>query len=148
MHRRRQNQFGRETMKWSAVGSSYQFERFAYRSLQDHTSNEVFRRSIVTSRAIDENWWKHVRQGIDIHSMKVVHPVVCSGSSCCPVIGNIGLGEEICSIGGGVDDRSPNYADCVGDIRASNIGLQKWLVDLSGIDRSACLRVQSTDPIL
>ena len=74
-------------------------------------------------RTIDEHWGKNVHQSIDIDAVKVINPIVCSGSSCHPVIGDVSLREKIGNVRGWVDDRSPNYPNRTRDVGTSNVRL-------------------------
>lgn len=98
--------------------------------------------------AINENGGKDICQGIDVDTMKVVDSVERPSSPCRSIVGDIGLCKEVRNICSRVDDWSPNNAYGIRDIGAANVRLQKWGMNLSSIDGSAGLGIQSSNPIL
>ncbi len=117
-------------------------------SLQDHTTNKVFGRSIVTLRAVNQDRREDVFQRIDIDTMKIVNAIVDTRITCGPEVGDISLGKEICNVGCRIDDRSPDDSNGIRDIVASDFGLQEWRMNLSSVERSTSPGVHGSDPIL
>lgn len=73
--------------------------------------------------------------------MKVVDSIVGASVPRIPVVRNISLGEEVHNVAASIYDRSPDDANVIGDICASNIRLQEWRMDLSRVDEIAGLGI-------
>ena len=95
--------------------------RVTYGSLQDHPTNEVFGRIIITLRAVDKNGGEHICQSVDIDTMKVINSIVSACSACSTVIGDICLGEEICNVSLRVNNGSADDAYVVGNVGTADI---------------------------
>ena len=119
------------------------------RSLQDDTANKVLGRGVVADRAIDEDREaRDIFQGIDVDAVEVVYAVVGSCIARSPISWDVCLGEEIHNIRGWVDDRGTSNTNSIRDVRTAYIGLQKWCVDLSFIDRIPSLGVEGSNVVL
>ena len=102
--------------------------------MQNGATNEVLTWVVVCHRAIDEDGKSsEILKSVDVDSMEIVDTVVSAGIPSCSVIGNISLGEEICSVRGGVDHRSSDNTNVVGDVSTTNVGLEKRGMDLSAV---------------
>lgn len=70
-------------------------------------------------------------QSIDVDAVEIIDSVECPGGASIAIIGNVRLGEEIDNVGSRIDHRRANDANGVGDVSATDVGLQKGRVDLA-----------------
>ncbi len=80
--------------------------------------------------------------------MEIVDPIERARVAGIPIVGDVGLGEEVGSVGIGIDDRSADNANGAWNIGATNVGLQERRVHLAGVDESTGLCVERADPVL
>ena len=116
--------------------------------MQDNSADEVFGRSVVTLGSIDQDRRKHIFEGIDIDTVKVVDAIEGADVARSSEVGNVSLGEEIGNVGGRINDRSSNYTNRVWDIVASDVRLQEGGMDLTGVQCLAGLGVECSNVVL
>lgn len=80
--------------------------------------------------------------------MEIIDTIKCASVSSIAIVGNVGLREEVGSVGARIDDWSADDANCAWNIGASDVGLQERWVDLSRVDESTSLCVECADPVL
>lgn len=117
-------------------------------SLQDNSSDKVLAGIILRHTSIDEDRRPAVFEGVDIDTMEIVDSIERARVPGIPIVGDVGLGEEVGGVGIGIDDRSADNANGAWNIGATNVGLQERRVHLAGVDERTGLCVERADPVL
>ena len=80
--------------------------------------------------------------------MEIINAIECACIARISEVRDICLREEICDISGGINNGSPNNANCIRNIGASYIRLEKRSVNLTSVEDFASFGVERTDPVL
>lgn len=79
--------------------------------------------------------------------MEIIDSIVGSSIPSGSKVGYIGLGKEVGNIRGRINNRGTDDANEVGDIGASDVGLEEGSMNLTNVDRITSFRIQCPDII-
>jgi hypothetical protein len=99
-------------------------------SLQDYAADEGIQGFVVCNTAVDQNGIaRNVLKCVKRNTMEVVDTIRSARIARNAIVRDVGLGEKVCDLGLGIDDRRADDTDRVGNVGTSNVRLQEGWVN-------------------